>query len=90
MNYNGKDYKYEIKPDEGKDLIFQENIEKIALKIKINDRYEGRYELDYSVKRTDIKQLFLPNQYLLIHRQQCMRSTYISSNKIRLSNQSQI
>lgn len=56
FNYNGKIYNFEIVPDEGKDLVFEEDIEKTKLKIKINDRYEGRYELDYSVKRTDIRQ----------------------------------
>ena len=56
FNYSGKKYNFEIVPDEGKDFLFEEDIEKIKLKIKINDRYKGRYEVDYSVKRTDIRQ----------------------------------
>ncbi len=54
--YNGKDYDYEIEPEKGKDTVFEKDIEKIRVKIKINDRYKGRYEVDYSVKRTDIWQ----------------------------------
>ena len=55
-NYKGKEYKYEIVPEKGKDLEFKEDVGKTRLEIEINDRYEGRYEIDYTVKRTDIKQ----------------------------------
>ena len=54
--YNGDVNIYEIIPEKGKDTVFEKNIQKTALKIKINDRYEGRYEIDCTVKRIDIKQ----------------------------------
>ena len=54
--YNGEKNSYEIVPEKGKDTVFEKNIGKTNFKLKINDRYEGRYEIDCTVKRTDIKQ----------------------------------
>ena len=54
--YNGQDNNFDIIPEKGKDTEFEKDIEKTRLKVKINDRYEGRYEVDYNVKRTDIRQ----------------------------------
>ena len=54
--YNDQEYLFDIVPEKGKDTEFVKDLEKTQIKIKINDRYKGRYELDCRVKRTDIKQ----------------------------------
>ena len=54
--YNSDVSSFEIIPEKEKDTVFEKEIGKTGIKININDRYEGRYEIDCTVKRTDIKQ----------------------------------
>ena len=54
--YNEQEYLFDIIPEKNKDTEFVKEIENTQIKIKVNDRYKGRYEIDCRVRRTDIKQ----------------------------------
>jgi TolB-like protein len=56
LGYDGNEQRYRLRSMAGKETELSEKVGKVELQLSIDARYEGRFEVDYSLTRTDIEQ----------------------------------